>query len=517
MQIQTGPATAVGQIDVSPDQTGQALANAKPDQLIQARVQAASDGSGAIINLLGNTFRVPPSLDLPMGSQVLLRVMENSGGRLQLDIFSHLPQKGATSSQRAGDSAGAQELGTFEATVELEIPSSEVVSRKASTSNAEWQALSDEDYTGQHLPTKHADETETPDAAGKAGDSKQPATTRQSSSSNVRIPPAIADRLDAYQTYASEAADATAASDVPALMQRKVDFEMNLPAESAPAAAALARAGLPVTTANVVSIRQALALGLARSPETLAWLRAAHVEATPERTAALDSVLMANATKLGALLAQSTPGTAENLQPMLLHPERPPAEVASVLRDVLTHLTHAEAGATKTAAQSAQLVRDAFPALHPDADPRAADVATNLRGQLLLPAVQARTDAPPQGLYLQMPVQMGAQLRTLELKITQRHSSQSHHDVPDITDISVRLDTEAFGPVDARLTALGRNVALAFTFQNAGALRTFQNAQEELRAGLAEQNVACGAIVCRVAPTLPPLTHDGRLNVDARG
>ena len=139
--------------------------------------------------------------------------------------------------------------------------------------------------------------------------------------------------------------------------------------------------------------------------------------------------------------------------------------------------------------------------------------------QLLLPAVQARTDAPPQGLYLQMPVQMGAQLRTLELKITQRHSSQSRHDVPDITDISVRLDTAAFGPVDARMTALGRNVALAFTFQNASALRTFQDAQEELRAGLAEQNVACGAIVCRVAttPALPPLTHDGRLNVDAQG
>lgn len=566
MQVQVAPIQAVQ--FALPVQNRQLLDSLQAGELLAARVQAGAGGD-LFLQIAGSSMKFPAPSDLMPGSQVLLRVKENTGGKLQLAVVAQGSQNADASGDETladlGMSAQETVLGEnapgdtrWLASDEHSQPDVPLLPRKSDASISQAtgvgeDAASEKAAAPQRFPASPAqiDSASTPlisvlrdshsatpsglmqavlesnvvelaspergvllkslprgDAFDLSSAFRGEIRTRNTSAGAAV---ALLEKSETVPAFTRPATTAQTAVDVRTLAEQRslnspllrLEAEFDLPRQDAPAAAALARAGLPVSPENLSSLRQSLAEGLAKTPETLAWLRAANVEPTAKNTAALDSVLNPDAPKLGALLEKSPGEFPAPLKPLVVNPEKPPLEIGKVLSGVLENMSRAEAQISAKAAEHAG--KSAAPQQ---------EIATNLRGQMLLPAVQARADAVQPGLYFQLPCRVGEQWRTIEMRLNSRAPQSAN--TPAITDVTVRLETERNGTIEARMMAVDRTLALAFRFQSTDAQARFQSTVEDLREKLNDQNVSCIAISCRVDPNFEPLTQSGRLSVESR-
>jgi len=575
VQVQVAPVQSVPL--TLPVQNRQLLDSLQAGELLAARVQTGAGGD-LFLQIAGSAMKFPAPADMMPGSQVTLRVKENTGGKLQLAVV-------APGSQNA-------DAGSDEALSDLGMSAQETVLAETAPGDTRWLASDDHRPPDVPLSPRKFDAsiaqtgaanyaTEESSAEPLSAPQRFPATPAQIENAST---PLISVLRDPHSTTPSGLMQAvresstfelssptrrenpssftssnvatsfsthdsatplfplplregvgggvgrTSASASPspsnaplrenatvvaksfaAEMGRpalnapllRLEAEFDLPRHDAPVAAALARAGLPVSPENLASLRQGLAEGVAKTPETLAWLRAANVEPTAKNTAALDSVLNPEAPKLGALIEKNNGEFPAPLKPLVVNPEKPPLEIGKVLSGVLENMSRAEA---QISAKSAEHAGES-------AAPQQ-ELATNLRGQMLLPAVQARADAVQPGLYFQLPCRVGEQWRTVEMRLNSRAPQSAN--TPAITDVTVRLETERSGTIEARMMAVDRTLALAFRFQSVDAQSRFQSAVEGLREKLNGQNVSCIAISCRVDADFEPLTQGGRLSVESR-
>lgn len=269
-----------------------------------------------------------------------------------------------------------------------------------------------------------------------------------------------------------------------------------LPSPDSRLADALARAGLPVRAATLHALRQALAAGLARSPDTLALLLAARREITPALTAALDALLDEDGPPLGTVLAK--PESAALLPAsasLSLAADTSPETLAARLRAVVETLQSGQAA---------------------DTDSLPAEIAHLLRGQALLPIVRSEAGAPMPFLYLQIPFQVDERWRTLEVRVRRRETGGTAGAKP-VTEVMLRMEMERFGRVEAQITAAGRRLALTFRLERPEARTAFESRLPSLKAALAQHALSCASISCHALGRAKPLWQVGASRLNVRG
>jgi hypothetical protein len=272
----------------------------------------------------------------------------------------------------------------------------------------------------------------------------------------------------------------------------RISSDYSLTSRDAPLAAALIRSGVAVTPNNVASLRLALNEGQARSLETLSLLKSAGIDPTPLQTDYLDAVLDRDAPKLGALMSQNSEART-SIQNFVLNADEPSRQNATVLRNVLSRLVEADAAGLS----------------------KSQEIATNLRGQVLLPAVQSVADVPSPYVYFQMPCQTRQQWRTVEMKL-ERGPAAGRGKLRS-TDIVLRLETQGMGTVEVRLQAFGRDVAISMRVTDPAAREKLAAFQQELTRALDKASVNCTALHCNVVAGMEPLTQPTPQPVDING